>query len=151
MIAISKQNASLLAADNINITNCLVEDWTTCVRFLGGTWIFLFATAFRPNLGPIQPPIQGLPWALSPWVMRPERKDNTHFYLVPRFRMHGAVPPLSIPLMACYLIKHRGHFIVCFIIIIIIIIICKLLTHSLTHSMVQDIPRKLIVNQLDKQ
>jgi hypothetical protein len=33
--------------------------------------IFLLSTASRPALGPTQPPIQWVTWALSPWVKRP--------------------------------------------------------------------------------
>jgi hypothetical protein len=46
--------------------------WTTTVRFsVGARYIFLFATASRPVLGLIQPPMQWVPEAPSPWVKRP--------------------------------------------------------------------------------
>jgi hypothetical protein len=38
--------------------------------------IFLFATAFRPALGPTQPPIQWVQGALSPGLKRPGREDD---------------------------------------------------------------------------
>jgi len=39
---------------------------------------FLFATPFRPALGPTQPPIQEVPEALSPKIKRLEREaDNS--------------------------------------------------------------------------
>jgi hypothetical protein len=37
-------------------------------------WIFLFTTASRPTLEPIQPPIQWVPRYLSLWVKWPERE-----------------------------------------------------------------------------
>jgi hypothetical protein len=37
---------------------------------------FLFSTSFRPVLGPTQPPIQWVPWALSPWVKRYGREAD---------------------------------------------------------------------------
>jgi hypothetical protein len=39
--------------------------------FLWGLGSFLFTAAFRPALGPTQPPIQGVPGALSLVVKRP--------------------------------------------------------------------------------
>jgi len=36
-----------------------------------GLGIFLFTTVSRPDLGPTQPPIQWVPWALSLEVKRP--------------------------------------------------------------------------------
>jgi hypothetical protein len=42
-----------------------------------GSWeLFLFATASRPELGPTQPPIQRIPWALSLGVKRPRREAD---------------------------------------------------------------------------
>jgi hypothetical protein len=38
--------------------------------------IFLFTTASRTDLGPIQPPIQWVPAALSLEVKRPEREAD---------------------------------------------------------------------------
>jgi hypothetical protein len=37
---------------------------------------FLFATALRQPLGPTQPPIQWVPWALSLRLKRPEREAD---------------------------------------------------------------------------
>jgi hypothetical protein len=61
-----------------------------------GLAIFLLATASRPALGPIHPPIQWVPGALSLGVKRPRREADhpTHLHLVPRSRMHGTIPPL---------------------------------------------------------
>jgi hypothetical protein len=56
-----------------------------------GLGIFLFTTASRPALGPIQPPIQWAPGALSSGR---GVKQTTHLHLVPRSRMSGATPPL---------------------------------------------------------
>jgi hypothetical protein len=41
-----------------------------------GLWIFLFATASRPALGPTQPPIQWVSGILSPGVKRPRRETD---------------------------------------------------------------------------
>jgi hypothetical protein len=38
--------------------------------------IFLFSTASRPALGPIQPPIKWVAGALAPWVKRPGRESD---------------------------------------------------------------------------
>jgi hypothetical protein len=38
--------------------------------------IFLFATVFRPALGPSRPPIQWIPGVLSPELKRPGREDD---------------------------------------------------------------------------
>jgi hypothetical protein len=37
---------------------------------------FLFSTSSRPVLGPTQPPIQWVPWAISPGVKRPGREAD---------------------------------------------------------------------------
>jgi hypothetical protein len=51
-----------------------VEDWGS---ILGrGQKFFLFATVSRLALGPIEPPIQWVPWALSPGVKSPERETD---------------------------------------------------------------------------
>jgi hypothetical protein len=49
--------------------------------------IFLFSIASRPAVGPTQPPIQWVPWALSPGGKRQGVKLTTHLHLVPRSRM----------------------------------------------------------------
>jgi hypothetical protein len=45
-----------------------LDDWGFESR--EGLRIFLFTTVFRRALGPIQPPIQSIPWALSLGVKR---------------------------------------------------------------------------------
>jgi hypothetical protein len=67
-------------------TRCLQLNrlWVSIVTKLRVAWprfdsrqgkeIFLFATASRPPLGPIQPPIQCVAWALSQEVKRPGRE-----------------------------------------------------------------------------
>jgi hypothetical protein len=62
-----------------------------------GLGIFLFTTASRPALGLTQPPIQGVPGALSLGIKRPGREAD-HSHLVPRSRMRGVVPPPPIRL-----------------------------------------------------
>jgi hypothetical protein len=37
---------------------------------------FLFSTSSRPALGPTEPPIQWIPWAVSPGVKRPWRETD---------------------------------------------------------------------------
>jgi len=101
--------------------------WMIRVQFLAGArkGILLFATASRLALGPTQPPIQWVPWALSPRVKWPGHEAD-HFYLVPRLRMHGAIHPLPHAsswccalvrngdiFMAWYLVKHRYNFTLC--------------------------------------
>jgi hypothetical protein len=73
------------------------------VRFPAGLGIFLIDTVSRPVLGPIQPPIQWVPGALSLGVKRPGVKLTTHLHLVPSskecvelylhspIRLHGVV------------------------------------------------------------
>jgi hypothetical protein len=57
---------------------------------------FLHTTAFRPALGPTQPPIQWVRGALSLGVKWPGRK--AHFHVVPMAIMRGAIPPFpNIP------------------------------------------------------
>jgi hypothetical protein len=46
------------------------------VQFPAGVGIFLLTTATRTALGPIQPPIQWVPGALSLGVKRPGRKAD---------------------------------------------------------------------------
>jgi hypothetical protein len=54
-----------------------------------------------------QPTIQLLPEALSPGIKRPGR-EVYHSNLVPRLRMHGAIPPLPhVVFMTWCLIKQR--------------------------------------------
>jgi hypothetical protein len=78
----------------------------------GRETIFLFSIASRPALGPIQPPIQWVPGAISPEVKRPGREAG---HLPPsnaEVKNGGAIPPL--PDMSswrgAYLIKHRDNF-----------------------------------------
>jgi hypothetical protein len=71
--------------------------------FCRGLGIFLFTPASRTALGPIQPPIQGVPGALSLGVKRPGRepdhsppssaevKEWVELYLHSPMRLHGVV------------------------------------------------------------
>jgi hypothetical protein len=57
----------------------LAAGWTNRVRGFDSRWelgFFLFFTAFRPVLGPNQPPIQWVPGVLSPEVKRPGRETD---------------------------------------------------------------------------
>jgi hypothetical protein len=49
--------------------------------------LFLISTATRPVLGPTQPPIQGVPRALSLGSSVRGVKLTPHLYLVPRSRI----------------------------------------------------------------
>jgi len=55
-------------------------DWMTGIHFMAGAGkgYFLFATMSRLALRPTQPPIEWVPWALSPRVKRPGVKLITH-------------------------------------------------------------------------
>jgi hypothetical protein len=76
-----------------------------------GLGIFLFTTVSRTALGPTQPPIQWVAGVLSLGVERPARELTTHLHLVPRSRMHGAIPPFpQYIFMARCLVKHRDNF-----------------------------------------
>jgi hypothetical protein len=59
-----------------------------------GLGIFLFTTASRPALEPIQLLIQWVTGALSLGVKWPGCEVD-HLHLVPRSRMRGTIPPLS--------------------------------------------------------
>jgi hypothetical protein len=53
--------------------------WKTGVQLPAGAETFLCCTASRPALGPTQPPMQLVPVALYPMIMRPRREgDHSH-------------------------------------------------------------------------
>jgi hypothetical protein len=60
-------------------------------------YIFLYSTASRPALGPSQPPIQPVSWALSPGVKGRGRETNhsapssAELYLHANIHIHGVV------------------------------------------------------------
>jgi hypothetical protein len=56
--------------------------------------IFLFSTAFRPTLGPTQPPIQRLPGAFSLGIKRQGREADHSPPTSAEIRKGGAIPPL---------------------------------------------------------
>jgi hypothetical protein len=56
--------------------------------------ILLFTTTSRPVLGPTQPPIQGVPAALSLEVKRPGREADHSRPSSAEVKMRGAIPPL---------------------------------------------------------
>jgi hypothetical protein len=67
--------------------------------------LFLFATASRPSLGSTQPPIPWVPMSLSLGV-----KLTTLLHVVPRLRIHEAIPPLpQYVFMAWHLFKHGDN------------------------------------------
>jgi hypothetical protein len=80
-----------------------LDDRGSRVRFPAGTGNFSFHTAFRPALGPTQPPIQWVPGAVSLGVKRPGReadhsppssaevKEWVELYLHSPIRLSGVV------------------------------------------------------------
>jgi hypothetical protein len=82
---------------------------------ISGRYIFLFATASRPAVGPTQPSLQWVPgggeghYPLE--VKRPGVKLTTHVHLMPRLRMRGSIPSfLQYVFTALHLVKHRDNF-----------------------------------------
>jgi hypothetical protein len=75
-----------------------------------GQGIFLFATASRLTLGPIQTPIQWFRGDISTGQRARGVKLTTRLHLAPRIRMHGAVPPFTIVIMMFCLVKYRNNF-----------------------------------------
>jgi hypothetical protein len=74
-----------------------------CLRNGGaipGEGKFLFSIASTPVLGPNQFPIQWVVGAFPPEIQRPGSEDYHLHHLVARSRVTGAIPPLSIRLMA---------------------------------------------------
>jgi len=70
-------------------------------------WLFLFLTAPRPALGPIQPPIQWVPEALFLGVKRPERGADQ----LSGAHINNAWSYASIPHTSSWLaLKHRDNF-----------------------------------------
>jgi hypothetical protein len=80
------------------------------VWFQARAGILFFATAFRPALGPTQPPIQWVPGALSLGVKRPRREadhSSTSIAEVKNARTYTSTPPYVF--MAWDLDKHREY------------------------------------------
>jgi hypothetical protein len=70
--------------------------WVGGVWFLAGAKIFLFATVSRLALGPTQSS-QWVPGAILPGIKCPMAWSWQHSWnLMPRLRMHGAIPPLCV-------------------------------------------------------
>jgi hypothetical protein len=67
----------------------------------------LFSIAFRPNVDPIQPPIQWVPGALNLGVKRLGRAAD-HLHLVPSIRTRGAIPPLLQYVFLAWYITKQG-------------------------------------------
>jgi hypothetical protein len=90
---------------------CGLDDRSSRVRFPAGLGIFLFTTASRTALVPIEPPIQWVPEALSLGVKRSAREADhsppsnaevqecVALYLLPQYVF-----------MAWCLVKHRDNF-----------------------------------------
>jgi len=68
----------------------------TGIQFPAGVMmgLFLFATASRQAQGPTQPPSQWVPALFPCGYCGQVVKLIAHLHLVPRSRMHGAIPPL---------------------------------------------------------
>jgi len=88
------------------------EQWMDfCLRYLAQTGCGATTAVSRPALGPTQPPSKWVPRALSQGQSGRGIKLTTHFHLVPRLRMRGAIPPLLI--MSSWwrcLVKHKENF-----------------------------------------
>jgi hypothetical protein len=72
---------------------------------------FLFVTASRPVLVPIQPPIQRVPGALSLWVKKPEREADhspPSSAEVKNTWSYTSTPPYAFTDWC--LVKHRNNF-----------------------------------------
>jgi hypothetical protein len=55
---------------------------------------FLFFTDSRSALRPTHPPIEWVPWAISPWLKRPVREANHLPPSIAEIKNDGAIPPL---------------------------------------------------------
>jgi hypothetical protein len=73
--------------------------------FRRGRDVVLFATAFRPTLGPIQPLVQCVTGALSSGVKRPRREADHSHPSKKNAWSHNSAPPYVF--MACRLVKYR--------------------------------------------
>jgi hypothetical protein len=59
-----------------------------------GQKIFLYSVTLRLTLGPTQPPVQRVPWPLSPGVKRPGREAGHSPPSNAEAKNSGAIPPL---------------------------------------------------------
>jgi hypothetical protein len=76
-----------------------------------GLGIFLFTTASRPALRPIQPPIQCVPEALSLGIKRPGREADHSFPSTAEVKNAWSyTSTLPYVFMAWCLVKHRDNF-----------------------------------------
>jgi hypothetical protein len=80
------------------------------VRFPAGANIF--STASRTTLGPIQPPIKFVLWALSPVIKQPGREADDSPPTSVEVKSGGAVAPLphKSSQRSASLMKHRYNF-----------------------------------------
>jgi len=69
---------------------------------------FSFATIFRPDLEPIQPPLQWVPGV--PFLLIERAMREAHLHLVSRWIRGTIHPSPQYMFMAWCLIKHRGNF-----------------------------------------
>jgi len=76
-----------------------------------GQEFFLFTTMSRPALGPIQPPIQWAPQALSPGVKGPGcEADHSSPSNAEAKNVWRYTSILPCVLMVWHLVKHRNNF-----------------------------------------
>jgi hypothetical protein len=66
----------------------------TAVETSNLTKMFFFSIAFRPALGPTQPPIQHVPEVISPGVQQSEREGDHSPPTSAEVKNGGAIPPL---------------------------------------------------------
>jgi hypothetical protein len=68
--------------------------WTAGVRFLAGAGIFFLSTVSRLLQGPTQPPVQWVPWKISPGVKQPLDEAVHSPASNSEIKSGGAVSPL---------------------------------------------------------
>jgi hypothetical protein len=68
--------------------------WTAGALFPTGAGVFLFFTVFRPSLGPTQVPIQCVPAAFFPGLMRRGHEADNSPLSIAKVKNVGTIPPL---------------------------------------------------------
>jgi hypothetical protein len=97
-----------MVAESVQRLGYGLDDWDSIPRT--GNGIFFFSTTSRLALGPTHHPIQWVPGAITLGTKQLGHAVDCSPHLVPRLRMHGAIPPLPQLFMAWYLVKHKDNF-----------------------------------------
>jgi hypothetical protein len=108
-VTVLRISLALMSVDFVCVCVCVYVCMYVCMYGIQGfdsrrrLGIFLFTTASRTALGPTDPPIQWVPWALSLGVKRPGReaghsppfsaevKECVELYLHSPIRLNGVV------------------------------------------------------------